>query len=168
MIIPNIWKNKKCSKPPTRRSIFTINRIPRLSLILGWTWCLPAKNMCCLLYFEGQGCSLFANRKRSTRSTSNQIHLMRVKHSKAVLVGGLRKIWKSVGMIIPFPTEWTVIKILFQTTNQIIIYKSPTISNITMGNHHVQWVNPRTKWRFLAGKTIFYQIILLFQLLIID
>jgi hypothetical protein len=45
------------------------------------------------------------------------------------------------------------IYIMFQTTNQIIIYKSPTISNITMEDHHFQWVNPRTKWRFLAGKT---------------
>ena len=92
---------------------------------------------------------------------------MRVKHSKAVLVGGLRKNMKVSWDDYSIPTEWTVIKILFQTTNQIIIYKSPTISNITMGNHHVQWVNPRTKWRFLAGKHI-YQIILLFQLLIID
>ena len=25
----------------------------------------------------------------------------------------------SVGMIIPFPTEWKVIKFMFQTTNQI-------------------------------------------------
>jgi len=31
---------------------------------------------------------------------------------------------------------------MFQTTNQIIIYKSPTISNITMENHNFQWVNP--------------------------
>ena len=27
--------------------------------------------------------------------------------------------WKSVGMIFPFPTEWKVIKAMFQTTNQI-------------------------------------------------
>jgi hypothetical protein len=24
MIIPNIWKNKKCSKPPTNNQIFTL------------------------------------------------------------------------------------------------------------------------------------------------
>ena len=27
---------------------------------------------------------------------------------------------KSVGMIIPFPTEWKVIKFMFQSTNQTI------------------------------------------------
>jgi len=44
----------------------------------------------------------------------------------------------------------------FQTTKQMIIYKSPTISNITLENHIksikitiFSMGNPRTKWRYL-------------------
>jgi hypothetical protein len=46
----------------------------------------------------------------------------------------------SVGMIIPFPTEWKVIKFLFQTTDQLLLpYDYP---GITIQLYQLQWGVP--------------------------
>ena len=52
----------------------------------------------------------------------NELHVYNILKLHVYLVGGiptpLKNISSSVGMM-TFPTEWKVIKVMFQTTNQI-------------------------------------------------
>ena len=65
------------------------------------------------------------------------------------------KWWSSsVGMIIPFPTEWKVIKFLFQTTDQLLLpYDYP---GITIQLYQLQWGVPSIQFpRYGKIKTMF-------------